>query len=81
MALPDVYVPEPFLGVKERLEHVRFLDVHVVGVQVDRHLCTVHLVQELKGVPAGVEQIGFVAIDHLQRQADVERLRLIGQVS
>src|SRR5882757_481181 len=71
MALPDMHVPEPVAAVQERLEQVRLLDVHVVGVQVHRNPA-VHCVEVAQCLPTSVDHIGLVSVDHLDGQFDSE---------
>ena len=81
MAVAGVEVAEPGRGVDDRRGDVRFLDVHVVDVEVDLDVRGVDAPAHLDALGGGVEDVGLVAVHDLEAEVDVAPRRHLGHLA
>ena len=80
MTLPDMDVAEAITGSEYALDHSVFLDVHVVGVEVDKDVGAIDLLQVDHSLFRRIHQVRLVAVHDFHVEADTLVGCVIGHV-
>ncbi len=71
MGIADVEIAEVGPGLPDRRADIRFLDVHVIGVEMHLHVRRADAPTIFHALRGRVEKVGFVAVHDFHHQRDV----------
>src|ERR1700751_171315 len=81
MVLVYMEIAKPIRAQLDDADSIDLFDVHMERVEMRIYVVLPNIFDEIKGLRAGIQEIGFVAVDRLQSYVDVHPVSLTCKIT